>query len=263
MDPMPTAEVDAWKETLAQAVAGAGALQRARAGTAAVDAKGAADITTDVDRACEALVVALIRARHPTHEVLGEEGTQGDARARFLWIVDPLDGTKNYAHGYGRSCVSLALAVEGQVVLGAVFNARADELFWAERGQGARLNGAPIRVSAVAALDQAMVASALTYSGRSADRAQLERLARVLGAAQAVRSDGCAALDLCDVAAGRFEAYFERGLHAWDTAAGALIVQEAGGRVSGTSGAAHDLFGFDTVASNGLVHAALLPLLVP
>lgn len=105
-----------------------------------------------------------------------------------------------------------------------------------------------------------MVASALAYAGRAADRAQLERLGRLLGAVEAVRSDGCAALDLCDVACGRFDAYFERGLHAWDTAAGALLVEEAGGRVSSSQGAPHDMFGRDTLASNGRLHAALLPL---
>ena len=253
-------ELDGFRETLLQAVRGAGQIQRERVGTATVDRKGAADITTDVDRACEALVVQLIRARHPGHEILGEEGTDGDRGAKHLWIVDPLDGTKNYAHGYGRSCVSLALAIDGKVVLGAVFNARADELFVAEKGHGATLNGAAIRVSSIEAIDRAMVASALTYSGRKADSAQLQRLANVLGVVEAVRSDGCAALDLCDVACGRFEAYFERGLHAWDTAAGALIVEEAGGKVSASSGAAHDLYGFDTVATNGRIHAALLPL---
>jgi len=252
-------ELDSFRETLLQAVRGAGKIQRERVGTATVDRKGAADITTDVDRACEALVVQLIRARHPGHEILGEEGTDGDRHAKHLWIVDPLDGTKNYAHGYGRSCVSLALAIDGKVVLGAVFNARADELFVAEKGHGATLNGAAIRTSTIETLDRAMVASALTYSGRKADAAQLTRLANVLGVVEAVRSDGCAALDLCDVACGRFEAYFERGLHAWDTAAGALIVEEAGGRVSASSGASHDIYGFDTVATNGRIHAALLP----
>ena len=249
-----------WAETALLAVRGAGRIQRERVGTATVERKGAADITTDVDRACEAFVVELTRKRHPTHEILGEEGSEGRRGASHLWIVDPLDGTKNYAHGYGRSCVSLALAVDGQVVLGAVFNARAEELFFAALGQGATLNGAPIHVALTETLDRAMVASALAYSGRGADSAQLQRLGKVLAVVEAVRSDGCAALDLCDVACGRFDAYFERGLHAWDTAAGALIVEEAGGRVSNSGGAPHDLYGQDTVATNGRLHLALLPL---
>jgi myo-inositol-1(or 4)-monophosphatase len=257
------AERLAWKETALLAVRGAGRIQLERAGTAKVERKGEADITTDVDRACEAFVVELTQTRHPGHEVLGEEGSDGQRGANHLWIVDPLDGTKNYAHGYGRSCVSVALAVEGQLVLGAVFNPRADELFFAEHKGGATLNGAPIHVSRTETLNRAMVASALAYSGRVADHAQLLRLGRVLAVVEAVRSDGCAALDLCDVACGRFDAYFERGLHAWDTAAGGLIVEEAGGRVSTTQGAPHDIYGRDTLATNGRLHSALVALVGP
>ncbi len=242
------------------AVRGAGQLQLERSATAQVERKGLADITTDVDGACERYVAELVRERHPGHEVLGEEGSAGAPAASHLWIVDPLDGTKNYAHGYGRFCISLALAVEGVVVLGVVYSARANELFLAEKGRGATLNGVPISVSRTESLERAMVASALVYAGRTADGAQLARLGRVLGAVEAVRSDGCAALDLCDVACGRFDAYFERGLHAWDSAAGALLVEEAGGRVSSSQGTRHDIFGRDTVASNGRLHPGLLAL---
>jgi myo-inositol-1(or 4)-monophosphatase len=260
MTSISDAERSSWKETALLAVRGAGRIQLERIGKASVERKGPADITTDVDRACETFVAELTRTRHPGHEVLGEEGTQGRRGASHLWIVDPLDGTKNYAHGYGRSCVSLALAVDGLVVLGVVFSPRADELFLAETGRGATLNGAPIRVSDTEALDRAMVASALAYSGRVADSEQLQRLGRVLAVVEAVRSDGCAALDLCDVACGRFDAYFERGLHAWDTAAGALIVEQAGGRMSTSQGAPHDIYGRDTLATNGRLHDALLPV---
>jgi len=255
------AELARWRETALLAVRGAGQIQLERAGTARVQRKGVADITTDVDVACEHYVVELVRERHPGHEVLAEEATVGHPGARHLWIVDPLDGTKNYAHGYGRYCVSVALAFEGVVVLGAVFSPRADELFVAEKARGATLNGAPISVSRTETLDRALVASALAYAGRSADSTELARLARVFEASEAVRCDGCCALDLCDVACGRFDAYFERGLHAWDTAAGALLVEEAGGRVTGRQGSPHDLFGRDTVASNGRLHPALLELL--
>ena len=260
MTPWTEAELDAWKGTARLAVRGAGRLQQQSLGKAKVERKGEADITTDVDRRSEQFVVELLREHHPAHEILGEEGTVGNRAASHLWIVDPLDGTKNYSHGYRRWCVSLALAVNQEVVLGAVYAAHSDELFTAEMNHGALLNGAPIRVSTTDALDRAMVGSALAYSGRVADPQQLQRLGRVLEAVEAVRSDGCAALDLCDVACGRFDAYFERGLHAWDTAAGALIVTEAGGRVTSSRGTHHDLYGFDTVASNGRIHAALLSL---
>ncbi len=260
MSLIPDSERSAFRETALLAVRGAGQLQLEHLGTARVERKGLADITTDVDRACESFIAELTRQRHPGHEILGEEENAGLRGASHLWIVDPLDGTKNYAHGYGRWCVSLALAVEGVVVLGAVFNPRAGELFFAEQGGPATLNGVAAHVSRTETLERAMVASALTYSGRVADAGQLERLARVLAVVEAVRSDGCAALDLCDVACGRFDAYFERGLHAWDTAAGALILERAGGRVSTSQGAPHDVYGGDTLASNGRLHDALVSL---
>lgn len=257
-------------DLLASAVAAAraaGALQRQKArGAIRIEEKGAADITTEVDLACEQAVVEHVAARHPGHAVLAEEGTDSSsAAAPFLWIVDPLDGTKNYAHRYPRSCVSIAIAERGEVVVGVVYNPSTNELFAAERGRGATLDGAPIRVSPTPRLSRAMVASALNYDPtpgvRRADRAQLERLARVLAAAEAVRSDGCCALDLCDVARGRFDAYFERGLKAWDLAAGALIVREAGGTVSRFRGEPFDPFGLEVVATNGALHPELLALM--
>ena len=252
----------------------AGAIQKRRPRAAViVEDKGDADITTDVDLECERAILALVRARHPSHAVLAEEETDhGGAagEAPYLWIVDPLDGTKNYAHGYPRSCVSIAVADRGtgnNVVVGVVFNPNTDELFAASLGRGASMNGAAIHVSPTPKLGRAMIASALTYDtrqpGRRADREQLERLARVLGAAEAVRSDGCCALDLCDVARGRFDGYFERGLKAWDTAAGGLIVREAGGRTSTFDGAPHDPFGPETLASNGRIHEELIKITAP
>jgi myo-inositol-1(or 4)-monophosphatase len=259
---MTDGERSAIEATAIDAAVAAAEIQRARlVDGARIEDKGAADITTDVDSACEAAITAIIRARHPDHGLLAEEGTAAESASGLLWIIDPLDGTKNFAHRYPRSCVSIALARDGELELGVVLNPHSGELFVAHRGGGATRNGEAIRVSPVAAIDRAMVASALTYDGRSADRAQLERLARVLGAAQAVRSDGCAALDLCDVACGRFDAYFERGLKPWDTAAGSLIVREAGGRVTTFTDGAHDLYGLETAASNGLIHQALLGLL--
>ena len=252
----------ALREIAVTAAREAGRLQQEAARTRfAIEQKGPADITTAVDLACEARIVEVIRAACPDHDLLAEEGTATGGASPYLWIADPLDGTKNYAHGYARSCVSIALLIRGVAALGVVFNARQGELFVAEAGKGATLNGERISVSGVRELGRAMVASALTYDGRGADRAQLDRLGRVLGAVEAVRSDGCAALDLCDVACGRFEAYFERGLKPWDSAAAALIVQEAGGRVSAFKGAAHDIYAAETFASNGQIHEALAALL--
>jgi myo-inositol-1(or 4)-monophosphatase len=262
--------VENLRATLLLAVREAGRIQlERRAHPIEVSPKGFRDLVTEVDHAVEEHVFRLITERHPDHAVLGEE--EAEARdgepsagrsAPALWILDPLDGTKNYAHGYGRSCVSLAYAERGLVRLGAVYNPAKEELFFAEAGRGATLNGAPIHVSSTSRLDRAMVSTALTVRGRF-EAAQLERIARLLGSVEAVRSDGSAALDLCDVAAGRFECFFEPGLAAWDVAAGGLIVAEAGGRVTRRDGSPHQLFGRDIVASNGILHPELLGLIGP
>lgn len=240
----------------------------AGAGLAVAD-KGRRDIVTAVDHACERLIVEMIQERHPGHDILAEEGQGSRRGSPWLWLVDPLDGTKNFAHHHPRSCVSIALAREGEVVAGAVFNPWTGELFLAGAGLGASENGRPIRVSPETRLERAMIASALTFAaaepgqaedGPRTDRRQLERLVRVHQAARAVRSSGCCALDLCDVARGRFEAYFEPGLGPWDTAAGALMVREAGGRVTTFSGAPHDPFSPSVLATNQGIFAALAAL---
>jgi len=225
-----------------------------------VSAKGARDIVTDVDLACEAAVTAVLRDRHPDHGILAEEGSASEASREILWILDPLDGTKNFAHGYPRFGVSLALTFREEAILGAVFNPTTDELFVAERGAGATVNGEPIQVSATEWLSSALLASALTTRSQP-DPAQLRRVSALLPHVQALRSDGCAALDLCDVARGRFDGYFEEGLSAWDHAAGCLIVREAGGTTADFSGGPHRLFGGETLATNGILHAELLSLL--
>jgi myo-inositol-1(or 4)-monophosphatase len=240
----------------------AGELQRRRlGGVLDIEAKGPHDITTDVDRACEAAIADVLRVHHPDHDLLGEEGTAPRGGSPFLWIIDPLDGTKNYTHGYRRFCVSLALEHAGKVVVGVVYNPVTDELFAAEAGKGATLGDRPIRVSGVSVLSSAMVASALAREAGQIDRDHLERVARVYQASEALRSDGCAALDLCDVACGRLDAYFEAGLRPWDTAAGVLIVTEAGGLVTTFRGQPHDIRGVETLASNALVHRELVLLL--
>lgn len=252
-------------ESAIAAARAAGAIQLRRAGTAVVSEKGEADIATDVDLACERAIVELLRARHPDHAILAEEGHDSAGSAPYRWLVDPLDGTKNYAHRWPRSCASVAVTEGDEVVAGAVFNPQTGELFAASAGGGATLNGAPVRVSTTPALSRALVASGLNQvkdgGPRRADRAQLERLARLLDVAQAVRAPGCCALDLCDVACGRFDAFFESGLQPWDLAAGALIVREAGGVVSGFDGVRHHPFTPHVLASNGQVHKELLGLL--
>jgi myo-inositol-1(or 4)-monophosphatase len=247
------------RETLVRAVRAAGTLQLNGQRDAVVSHKGIRDIVTDVDLACENAVITLVRMRHPEHGILAEEGTGERRSSEFLWILDPLDGTKNFAHGYPRFCVSLALAWREEVVLGAVYDPSADELFLAERGSGATCNGEPMRVSAVTDLSSALLAGALTTRNLP-EAAQLRRVRAVLPHVHGLRSDGCAALDLCDVARGRFEGYFEEGLSVWDTAAGTLMVREAGGMTTDFSGNPHGLFGSETLATNGCVLPALVSL---
>ncbi|MDQ3809829.1 MAG: inositol monophosphatase [Chloroflexota bacterium] len=223
--------------------------------------KSAVDIVTDVDVQSEQLVCSRLRQAFPDHAIIGEEGGArlgGESSTR--WYVDPLDGTTNYAHGFPFFCVSLGLEVEGQLALGVVYAPCLDELFVAEAGGGASLNGRAVRVSAVTDLRQALLATGFPY-----DRAQFARALRsfeVLSLrSQAVRRAGSAALDLCYVACGRLDGYWEHQVMPWDLAAGALITREAGGQVSGTEGEPFSLSAGQVLASNAAIHPALLAAL--
>lgn len=254
--------IGALLEVAVDAARRAGALQRrARTEGFTTEAKGESDLVTAVDLACERAIVEALRARFPDHGVVAEEGTGQAGDGRYVWFVDPLDGTKNFAHGSPLCGVSIAAACDGDLLLGVVYAPFTDELFTAVRGRGAHCNGEPLRVSTVDTLAGALVGSALTRVAGLADPPQLARLARVFAAAQGLRSSGCAALDLADVARGRLDAFFEPGLAAWDTAAGALLVREAGGAATGFDGAAHVPGAPDLVASNGALHADLRALL--
>lgn len=223
--------------------------------------KGVVDLVTDVDVASERLVCGTLLEAFPSHTILGEEGgTLGGDDPRFRWLLDPLDGTTNYAHGFPIFCVSIGLEVEGQLLFGAVYAPCQDELYVAEHGRGATLNGQRIVVSEVEELRQAMVATGFPY-----DRDDLPRALRsfevMSRASQAVRRVGSAALDLCYVACGRFDAYWEHRVKAWDVGAGALIVTEAGGQLSATDGSAFSVDGGQVLASNRQLHPALLEAL--
>ncbi|MFN2459676.1 MAG: inositol monophosphatase family protein [Candidatus Velthaea sp.] len=217
------------------------------------------DLVTDADRASERLIVERVRAAFASAAILGEEGGAYAGSGPERFIVDPLDGTSNYAHGYPLFCVSIAYERDGVVEAGAVYAPVLDELFAAARGRGATLNGAPAHVSRTAAVRDAMVCTGfvpMRYERNAANFATLSR------AAQAVRRDGSAALDLAFVAAGRFDAFWEWDLHAWDVAAGALIVQEAGGTVSAIDGSPFEPAAGSLLATNGATHAEMRSLLV-
>ena len=229
-----------------------------------IQKKGAIDLVTEIDIRVEREFRAFIAERFPDHGVLGEEGAASGVAAsssRHQWIIDPIDGTTNYAHGLALFCVSIALEIDGRTELGVIFDPMADELFTAERGCGARRNGEPIRVTECRDMGDALLCTGFPYSVREKPGHLIAGFAEFMKQSRAVRRLGSAALDLCYVAAGRFDGFYEESLKAWDVAAGALIVEEAGGRVSGTAGEPFTPHAGHIVASNGHLHAAMLSTL--
>jgi myo-inositol-1(or 4)-monophosphatase len=252
-------DLQAAREVGIHAARSAGAVLRDRADSIReVRTKtGIVDIVTDVDLQSEQQVYSILSAAFPSHRILGEEGgARGGSDPRYRWIVDPLDGTTNYAHGFPFFCVSIGFEVDGSLALGVVYAPSLDELFVAEAGGGATLNGRPIRVSAIAALPQSLLATGFPYDRREFPRA-LHSFEVMSQRCQAVRRAGSAALDLCYVACGRLDGYWEHRVMPWDMAAGALLVQEAGGQVTACDGSPFSVDGGQVLSSNALIHAEL------
>ncbi|MEZ5288854.1 MAG: inositol monophosphatase family protein [Vicinamibacterales bacterium] len=226
----------AFLATAVEAVVRAGEIQlgKFRSGVR-IDKKGAIDLVTEVDLEVERAFRAMIAERYPDHDVLAEEMGGSSTGARFRWVFDPLDGTTNYAHGLPIFCASLALEIDGQAAVAAVFDPNRNELFTAERGVGAWLNGQPLRVSTTASIIEALLVTGFPYGAADA-REYMRVFGAFIARARAVRRLGSAAIDLCYVAAGRMDGFWEESLQPWDTRAGALIVEEAGGRVTGMDG---------------------------
>jgi myo-inositol-1(or 4)-monophosphatase len=240
----------------------AGRLLRDRVGTRIdVGHKGSIDLVTDVDLASENLIREAISTYYPRHEILAEEGGLSESGSEYRWIVDPLDGTTNYAHGYPIFCVSIALEYNGVIVVGVVYDPMRDELFSAERGGGATLNNRPIHVSTTPELMQGLLSTGFPYDIKTSRLTNLDHWANFAMNAQALRRDGAAALDLCYVACGRFDGFWELNLSPWDTAAGSLIVEEAGGRLTNFTGGKFSNYEPQIVASNGLIHARMIEVL--
>jgi len=238
----------------------AGNVLMQRLGTAKVTNKGDINLVTEADLAAEQLIIERIRSYHPQHGILAEESGEavivGGKRSEWKWIIDPLDGTTNYAHGYPCFAVSIALEHNGVLEIGVVYDPVRNEMFAAERGKGATLNSRTIRVSNVDELNNAMVCTGFPYNVR--ERPDFARdFANFTMAAQAVRRDGSAAIDLAYVACGRFDGFFEDGLHPWDTAAGLVLIEEARGRVSNFDDEPPDIYTLKVLASNGLIHDAM------
>jgi myo-inositol-1(or 4)-monophosphatase len=227
----------------------------------AVKVKGPNDIVTEVDVEAQALVVRRLRRRFPDHGILAEEGLDSTAGTSWRWILDPLDGTKNFAHGLPSFCVSIAAERDGRVELGIVNDPVNRELFVGVRGHGAWCNGQPIRVSRVRALAAAFLGTGVPHRIRRFSGPIGRTFTRFAVASLGVRDRGAGAIDLCYVACGRFDGYWEIDQSPWDIAAGGLIVVEAGGRMSNFRGGPFDIYRGETVASNGAIHEAILRVL--
>jgi myo-inositol-1(or 4)-monophosphatase len=219
--------------------------------------KGEADLLTQADRRSEEAIVARLKRHFPDHSIAAEEGSGHEAASRFRWHVDPLDGTTNFAHGYPCFCVSIALAEEETLLAGVIYHPVSDELFAAARGEGATLNGKPIRVSKIDKLASSLLGTGFPTRKRHASP-NIHYYWDFTLRSHGVRRDGSAALDLAAIAAGRFEGFWEFGLKPWDTAAGVLLIEEAGGKVSDLAGDPYRLGGPSILASNGLVHDEML-----
>ncbi len=246
----------------AEAAVRAGAIQRERYGEGVkVDYKGEIDLVTEVDHACEAAILEVIRSRYPDHDIITEETDLALTGSPFVWIIDPLDGTTNFAHSYPMFCASVALARDGEVVAGAVFDALRDELFTVERGGGAHLNGRRLGVTTADELIRSLLITGFPYDLHEKLAERLRPFIRVAGRARAVRRGGSAALDLSYVAAGRADGFWEAILKPWDMGAGRLMIEEAGGRVTRFDGTPLGLGPDEIIATNGFIHDELMSVL--
>lgn len=222
-----------------------------------IEYKGDVDLVTVADRASEKLIVERVRSDWPEHDIVGEEGTRRESGSDSRWYIDPLDGTTNFAHGYPVFCVSMGLEHRGEMIAGVLFDPTRDELFAAERGKGAYLNGAPIQVSKTARLCESLLATGFPSHKRHKNP-NIHFYHQITLHSHGVRRAGSAALDLANVACGRYDGFWEFNLNPWDTSAGTLLVKEAGGVVTRYDGSAWRLDSKETLASNGLIHDEMM-----
>ena len=248
--------------TAIEAVVRAGDLQMAKFGTGIrVEKKGAIDLVTEVDVEVERMFRALVAERFPDHDVLAEELGGGQKGASHRWVFDPLDGTTNFAHGVPIFCASLGLEIDGQAAVGAIYDPNRKELFTAEAGIGSWLNGHPLKVSTTDSVLESMLVTGFPYNVHQKADEYLKTFSDVLKQARAVRRLGSAAIDICWVAAGRMDGFWEASLKPWDTCAAALILREAGGKVTGMDGTTWNPDGGHILATNGLIHEDVLRII--
>lgn len=228
-----------------------------------VSKKGDINLVTEADLASEALIIERIKSYHPKHSILAEESGNAvviGGENKWKWIIDPLDGTTNYAHGYPCFCVTIALEHEGDIVVGVTYDPTRNEMFAAERGRGASLNNKPVRVSQTENLGDALIVTGFPYDfKRREDFAR--HLTQFLLNSRGVRRDGSAAIDMAYVACGRFDGFWEEGLNPWDMAAGILLIEEAGGQISNYDGSKFNIYSPPILASNGLIHSQMSTIL--
>lgn len=251
--------MDQVKETAFAAAKQAGSILKERLGNIKnVDYKSAFNLVTDVDKQSESAVIEIIKAQFPNDQILAEETGEHVASSKRRWIIDPLDGTTNYAHGYPFFCVSIGYEDAGVMQFGVIFNPISNELFWAEKGKGAYLNDKPIHVSTNATLATSLLVTGFAADTQTAKCSNMTQFSKLTDASHGVRRDGSAALDLSFVACGRVDGFWELKLAQWDLAAGTLLVTEAGGTVSNLTGGEFDITTGHVLATNGLIHEELI-----
>ncbi|MBX9686944.1 MAG: inositol monophosphatase [Candidatus Obscuribacterales bacterium] len=247
--------LDLVRSTALQAAQAAGAILKEKLGKlSSIDYKGAFNLVTEADKASEAEVIRIIREQFPDHQILGEESGAHKSSAKQRWLIDPLDGTTNYAHSYPFFSVSIGFEDDGEMLLGMVFNPVSNELFHAERGKGAFLNESKIKVSKQSKLAESLLATGFPPDSKRAAHSNMIEFQTLTDLCHGVRRDGSAALDMCFVAAGRLDGFWEFKLSPWDLAAGLVILREAGGSVSDPTGKEFDLNSGHVLATNSLIH---------
>ncbi len=260
---MKASTLKAFKELAVEAAQRAGKLLRENFGLAHDYAQKSSyvDLVTECDHRAQALIVSMIQREYPHHQILSEEQlTQPKStNSEYKWIIDPLDGTMNFVHSYPLFCVSIALEKAGEVVLGVAYSPIIDELFVAQKGKGAFLNGKRIRVSQTRKLSESLLATG--FPNLAGIHENVKHFLNFINKAQGIRRDGSAVLDLCYLACGRFDGFWELYLKPWDVAAGSLIIKEAGGVITNFEGEAFNIYGDETLASNGLIHGEMVEVL--
>ena len=255
----------AYHEYLQEAISAAriaGQYQKSRfASTLEIEMKGEKDLVTEVDKESERLIVEHLLSRFPGHDIIAEEGDYLQAGSPCRWIIDPVDGTTNYAHGYPWFCSSIALELEGELIAGVIYNPIYDELFTASKGDGAYLNGNRLSVSTRMPLSNSLLGTGFPYDCATDPANNFASFIAFQKSARGIRRAGAAALDLAYVAAGRLDGFWELKLKAWDVAAGVLMVREAGGVITTFDGSPYDVFNDKIVASNGLIHDSMVTML--